>query len=695
MIDSETPDMVYYEKEPDIPELALAFTRTVGELNTFFEQTRESYRDRRNIWPGKQRDLRKHGANAFPWDGASDQEVHIIGERIETYVSLFLNALSRASIRAYPVEVGDLAASNVTSSFLKFMVSSYIEGFRNEAELDGNRLLEKGLAVTYVGWQQEVRSFLQKVTIEEIASQDPEVAEMIMTGEDDDELAVLVQGVFPGLKDKRAKRAIRDLRNKGAAEIPVARKSVERPQVRSLSVDSDIFFPPYTCDPQRSPFVVMRDFLTVQEVEKRVTAEGWDRKWADYVIAKCRGLDSMNRELSANENPALNEQSRLLDKIEIVWFYQRLIDEEDGAEGIYCTVFSPHFTGGQEGVQPFAQYELMNGFRDYPFVVTRLSRDTSHQYDVRTMSDRLRGTQWEVKVQRDSRCDRTSMATLPPLMGPPGKRPPDWRPGGYVSERRAGEYHYADKPVFDSGSNEIEATFIKQADRLVGLDYEIPNANIRQQEYIAKFLGHVQDVIKLAFKMFQRFGPDEIWFRVTGVPNPEQFQKGDPEQDFDITISFDVMMNDPDFVKTQAEQFVQLMALDREGRIDSGKLVQFMAHGINPALADAVLMPVEESQQKITKAVTDDLSKIFAGIPMGAQPNGAQLALQIVEQYASQPGVAKRLQEDEAFAGNLSTYAEQYQFQLQQAQNAETGRLGTVPAQMGSVKTQGTNLQPS
>jgi hypothetical protein len=37
----------------------------------------------------------------------------------------------------------------------------------------------------------------------------------------------------------------------------------------------------------------------------------------------------------------------------------------------------------------------------------------------------------------------------------------------------------------------------------------------------------------------------------------------------------------------------------------------------------------------------------------------------------------------------LQKYAGQYQFQLQQAQNAEIGRIGTAPAEMGGVTTQG------
>ena len=118
-------------------------------------------------------------------------------------------------------------------------------------------------------------------------------------------------------------------------------------------------------------------------------------------------------------------------------------------------------------------------------------------------------------------------------------------------------------------------------------------------------------------------------------------------------------------------------------------VLEFTASSINPIFADYVLQPAEEAQQKVMKNVTDDLAKIFAGIEVPAQPNGAQIAMQLVQAYVQQPDVAQRAQQDEAFAARLQKYAAAYEFQLQQAQNAEIGRIGTAPAQMGGVTTQG------
>ena len=108
---------------------------------------------------------------------------------------------------------------------------------------------------------------------------------------------------------------------------------------------------------------------------------------------------------------------------------------------------------------------------------------------------------------------------------------------------------------------------------------------------------------------------------------------------------------------------------------------------------DYVLQPAEEATAKVQKQVTDDLAKIYAGIEMPAQPNGAQIAMQMLQAYAQQPDVAQRAQSDEAFGQRLQKYAEQYQFQMQQAQNAQIGRIGTAPAEMGGIQTQGMNQQ--
>ena len=678
----EDESLVYLDKKPDIGALSNAYDTCLIDLDYYFESCLRSYNDRRNIWDGKSDDLRKNGANAFPWQGASDQEVNVVGERIDMYVALFDQALQRSHIKAFPTSMAAMPKAAVVSGFLKWMRSSYIPDFKRQMELGGNYLMEKGIMVSYVGWNREKRSYLQSVSLEQIQEASPDLVELILSGQDDEMLLDLIQQSFPDLSSKRAKKAIKDLRKMGVAEIPLPRQTVDSPVVYACAPDGEVMFPSYISDPQRAPYMFWRTFLTAQELEKKVTNEGWDEEWVENAIKNLRGKDSMYL-----DGEKVKTQTRLPitddnDLVMVVYAYQRLIDEEDGSEGIYCTVFHPQ-------TERYAKHELLNGYDDYPFVVTRLANDQKRMYEVQTFSDILRGPQMQIKTERDSRIDRASFATLPPIMHPAGRPPSDWGPGRRVPYRRLGEIAFGPIPPRDDGSVESELSMRSQADRAIGLDLENPLSAARQQYYIGKFLDHVKDVLTMAWKLYQRMGPDEVFFQVTGNPNPQVMTKGSPDEDFSIMVSFDSLSNDPDTAETQLKNMVQLVQLDRNGIMDVNKLLEFAASSINPIFADYVLQPVEESQQKVQKNVTDDLAKIFAGIEVPAQPNGAQIAMQLVQAYVQQPDIAARAQSDEAFAARLQKYAEQYQFQLQQAQNAEIGKIGTAPAEMGGMTTQG------
>jgi hypothetical protein len=257
-----------------------------------------------------------------------------------------------------------------------------------------------------------------------------------------------------------------------------------------------------------------------------------------------------------------------------------------------------------------------------------------------------------------------------------------------IPYRRKGDLDFAPTPSYNSGSLEMENTLMQLADRLVGLDETSSISQVRKQFLVDKFLSHTAEVIRMAFKCFQRFGPDEIFFRVTGIPDPQVLDKGNPDENFDILINFDVQNTDPDTVQAKLQQFVALNQLNANGRLNVDSLLDVAAASIDPVMADAVLQPVETAQQQVIKDVTDDLAKIFSGIEMPARPSGAGIAMQAIQQYTQQPDVAERLQSDEAFRARLEKYAGQYTFQIQQAQNAQIGRVGTAPAQMGEIQTQ-------
>ncbi len=679
--------LTYVDSEPSVETLRDAYSETVLNLEGYFELCRNSYDDRRNEWSGKSRDHRKHGADAFPWEGAADMEAHTIDERITRLVSLFMSALNRANVRAFPVEVGDIARSVVVSGFLKWMVSSgYIPRFKREMELGANYLLERGLLLTYVGWHREDRRFLQELSLEQIAQNNPQLTEAILAGVADNEIVALITAAFDNISESRAKKALKELKKNGRAELPIVRRQVDAPDVKTLAPDGDFFFPSYVTDPQRAPYCFWRTYYTAQELENKVVTDGWNEDFVDYIINHYRGasIDATNREENLSRNSTLNNSAYESDDIiELVFGYQRLIDRQDNSEGIYCTVFHKDFSGNEQA-PGYAKFELLNGYEDYPVVVTKLSEDSKRLYDTPTIPDVLRGIQNQVKVERDSRIDRNSIATLPPILHPVGQAPSDWGPGRMIPYRRKGDLDFAPAPSMNTGSIEIEQTMEQQADRLCGLDENSRISQVRQQFLVDKFLQHSAEVLRMCYRCFQRFGPDSIFFRVTGVPDPQIFDKGDPNENFDIVVNYDVLNSDTESQEKKLEQIVALTQMDRNGRINVDRLLDTIANAIDPVLADSILQPTEVAQEQVVKKVTDDLSKIYSGIEVNAQPNGAQIALQLIQQYAQQPDILQRLQTDQSFAARLEKYSAQYNFQLQQMENAQIGRLGTAPAEMQS-----------
>ena len=686
--------LTYVSKTPDVQTLRWAYSKTIADLEYYFDLCRSSYDDRRNWWPGKSRDHRKHGADAFPWEGASDIESHVIDERITRLVSMFMSAVSRANVRAFPTETSDIPRATVVSSFLKWMISSgYISRFKKEMELGANYLLERGILVTYVGWQREDRKFLQQLSLEQISSVSPEIAQSIADNDDTESIIDLLISAFPGVNSERAKKALDDLRETGKAELPTVKRQVDAPEVKTLAPDGDFFFPSYVTDPQRAPYCFWRTYYTAQELENKVVTDGWDQDFVDVMIERYRGIN-VNSIENEQEGRRSNNVSDTIyesdDLIEIVYGYQRLFDEEDGSEGIYCTVFHKDYSGGDES-PAFAKFELLNGYEDYPVVVTKLSEDSKRLYDTMTIPDILRGIQNQVKVERDSRIDRNSLATLPPILHPVGQAPTDWGPGRMIPYRRKGDLDFAPTPPSPTGSIEIERTLEEQADALVGLDVQNPLASVRRQFLIDKFLNHAAEVLQMTWKCFQRFGPDEVFFKVTGSPDPMKFSKGDANENYDIVVSYDVLNTDRETQEKKLNSLVSLVQLDRSGRINMDALLEVVANSIDPVMADSILQEGNQAAQKMQQDITDDLAKIFAGIEMPARPNGGQVAMQIIQQYTQQPDVAQRVQTDEAFKARLQKYIGQYTFMQQQAQNAQIGKIGTAPASMGNMQTQDIN----
>jgi hypothetical protein len=269
-------------------------------------------------------------------------------------------------------------------------------------------------------------------------------------------------------------------------------------------------------------------------------------------------------------------------------------------------------------------------------------------------------------------------------MYPLGRPPTRWGPGARVPERRAGEYHHADKPQGDINTENSETILVRTYNEYEGVinpgtDDPTVAASISQHE-IDRYLESWGQVFRMTWKRWQQYGDEQQMFRVTGLASapPQVIQKGDPTEDYNVILSFDVQSLDQEKQVEKFETIAKIKAsLDSQNQIDSSRLIPLLIQAVDPAIAEQVVQPAQSGANNVIAQVQSDLTQMFAGIPKDIQLNTPpQLGMQVVQQYVQQPDVQQRMQTDQAFAQRIEKYAKQLQFQQTQQGNARIGRFG-------------------
>lgn len=702
----DNTEFTYLENDVDYSVLKEWYDRDVNDLGYYFDRCSKNHDFRRQHWAGKSDDLKKNQEDAVPHQGASDTEVRLVEQMIRKGVSQEMNALQRSQIRAYPRGADDTQRAGEVSLLLKWFRDAGIPNFMREMELASNYGKEKGVMITYCGWKPKRKiTRLRKISAEEIAEVLPEFSELFLDEEAEDELFELLNNVESwDLNKKSFRKAMKQFRDKGEAAIPITTSEVSEADVQTFAPDSQVFLPSYTTDPQRASHINMRMLMTPQEILNRVASEGWDAEWADYVIENHTGMSKSEfngaegfrgySNYGSSRRYGTTTGNNARDIVEVIVTFQRLIDRDSNAEGIYYTVWHRDM-GEIPGVPVVAKRELMDGRRDYPFVITPVSWDQKTLYDGVTWVDMLKAPQKTQKVIRDAWIDSTSDANNPPMIYPIQMGDlSGMGPGARVASRTmaGGQPYYLSKPDKFRQNLALEEYVQNEALELIGFNPEDPYSQGQNMFTINKFLHHAQKVLAMVYDIYSQEGEDELYFRVTGNPQPVQFIRDPNESTFDIQVSFNSTYSDPDKVEKLIDGLYKIKAQDPSGRVSHEVITDLALSALDPIAADMALVPAEMGSQKIIKETTDDIAKMHAGIPVGAPQGSAQLRLQTIQEYVNSPTGSQKLQSDPNFAFILSEYTKQLEFQITQFRdNAEIGRIGTAPAQMGNINTQ--NLQ--
>ena len=327
---------------------------------------------------------------------------------------------------------------------------------------------------------------------------------------------------------------------------------------------------------------------------------------------------------------------------------------------------------------------------EYPFVAITRETISRRLLDSRGYCEILRDYQLAVKTEMDSRRDRASLSTVPPIEATVGRRVERIGPGSIVPVRRRGEIRYLQIPPQSPASMEVEmqtrALANMMTGRATGPDDQV-EANIIRQQMVNNWLHGFSQIMEKMWALDRELYNQQVWFRVTNNSQGMNLVMDETGIEYDFNITFNTLNNDESKVIEKLETVGKIMAsYDRQGTARYDVFLRTFLDAIDPNLAGQLIMPQQEATTKEIIETSNDIAKIASGQAVNPPQNAnAQLRLQVLQQYLQgteqipADDVQQRLQQDEKFRQRMELYQKQLTFQIQQQQNAVTGRLGTQP----------------
>lgn len=670
-------------QSPDITWLKDTYEQTIRDLGDWATQAKHNYNTRYAEWNGRKENQRK-GPGELPYEGAADLRQFIADDYCNKDVALMVTALFNSNLIAIPVEGGDVEQSQLVSVFMKWLLFSQMDELQREAAVLANYVVEKGYGALGIFWKTEEAISLEEHSIEQIQERLPEHADFInlLNGAEDEnisDIAEILKTIYPSLKKPKLKKLVKQLRDDGVAEFPVKRIVKNRPCVRAYTIDEDFAFPINTVGSiQNAPYVFCADYYSPEALMGEAQANGWSEEVAKKIIeTSARNSPHeyyRNPINTVHTNAYTSDTNRTL--IKIVCCYYKGIDE-DGVPGTFYTIFHPD-------VEEHLHHTLLDYKPSrYPFVDFPREILTTRVLDSRGAPEIIKGSQDEIKHQRDCRMDRTAFATFPTLEVPLGKRIENLGPATQVETLRSGQYKYMDIPRYDIGSKEIEETLFESLDRYFGKSTERPEeSRLIMQQAVKTWLMGWKFATRHIWQLYRQYGPDIEYFRVIGASEQQmqQFSKDNVPEKYDMYLTFDTLSLDREqHLKTLETIGTVLSTHDRTGQADFGKFLKLFLNAINPTYADEIIMPADQAIEKEVETTQSDLAKIYSGQLVNMPENvNIQLRDQVINQYLSQPDVLQRYNSDEAFKQRVDAYYQQLEQKAAQQENAITGR-GQTP----------------
>jgi hypothetical protein len=692
--------LVYASETPDIPYLWQEYNRSTqngGNVANIMENDDI----RLSRWAGQTADGKKHsesrleGDAAFPFEGASDVRCRLVDRTINDIVAMLMTTFDRCKVKVKGTEFNDYDFAGSANILMDWLTQSKLRNeLRSEAELLAQYTQQYGWSGLHIIWEQESALRYQTIRMDEInalcqkaqqggsTSSLKDLATAIMAPEQEQYAVDLITQYLADVDENDVKKAVRDLRETGKAEIPETYVSKNMPTVVSLKPFDEISFPPETINIQDARVIFRRVFMTEMEIRSQAAQYGWSEDFVNQAVSVA-GLRTNFHD--PNILPAatlINYQiNRNMHLIEVVYAYSRLI-KEDGTQGIYCTIFCP-----RAGSEIYASHELLGyAHNKYPFVIYRRERLRRPIQESRGVPEVAMTDQYEIKAQHDSIRDRTAFTTMPPVLvkkryGGINKI----APGIHLPITSPDDYKFMTPPQSETATAFNLINIVEQNHAAYFGIYH-PNippqrTQVTQQYIVNNWLDVWSEAFNMLFSLcLQYLDPAEIE-SITNKPIPQNMSAISNQYDFQI--KYDVREIDTDFVMEKLKAIMQfVMPLDSAGVIDKSKLVRAAIEAIDPDKAKDLIVEQASASQMLYKDIQSDIGLMMLGNEANYVENdpSAQTKLQYLQDIMGKnPKAQQQMKSDQHFRALLDNYVKNLQMSVSQQQNKQIGRTGVTP----------------
>ncbi len=699
------PNLSQATDEPDIPEIVKEMTKAADDSWDFYERNAHALDVRYCWWPGQTRDGRKHGTTsraAFPWDGASDARVRLVDMVIDEQVNMLLRALEQMSIQAIPVKAIDADWANRMAALLRwYLLNQMADEADTEIELLANYMLTFGSAVLGVGWLQEMAYNMKTVKLDDLAQaatqagQPQQFTSMMAKLFDPTQAEGMIEMFREGnplLTKRDAKGVLEDLRNMGSATFPQPYIRESRPCLAALQVGQEVLFPANTRRLQRARWIGQRELLT--EAELRERAEGpaqWDADFVEKVIETHKGQVFLDNWASAGVQQRMREigsgwgsswENDADEMFEVWHFYNRA--SHRGIPAIWHTVLHPRCP------EYSATHEVLDyAHGNYPHVEFLRERKSPSILASRGIPEILNTEQDFVKVEYDSRRDRSSITTLPPVLRKKrtGGEQDRFGPAVVIDVNKMDDLSVMSWGGPDPTSIEVERSTRRAVNEMTGRPDAELDAQLsidKRQALVARWMKRWQSAATQILQLAQQYTPPMTVARVLGsIPKPYDVSRENIAGQFQLMLKFDARYLNQEFVLSVLKVANEaILPLDTHATTDRNMLVRWSWSMIDPTLADMLVKDGEDASQSEISDEQGNIAKMFAGqaVPMKLKGEDHAARLQVIQDWlGSNPLLPQILKVRPDVEHLVKQRVDFLQQQVNQEQNKLIGIYGTQP----------------